>query len=102
MARKSSIYKLISPEERETILPCPFCGEYCIEKQNDLSYVEDSYGWKAIRCDGCGIQPQFCVHSYEEATRLWNSRCRLSDSNEFRDGMEFYKRYLIDRMKSDD
>lgn len=83
-------------DDLEGILPCPWCGEYSVEKENYLAKVTDKQGWKSIRCGGCGCDPTFYVHSWEEVIRLWNSRVTFSDSSEFQLGMEAYKRYILD------
>lgn len=99
MAKSSqAAYKTIEGEALKEVLPCPFCGEFDIEKQNFLAMVTDKYGWKSIRCDGCGCDPSFCVRTEEEAIKRWNSRVNFSEEMEFQAGIEYYKRYLIDLM----
>jgi len=97
MTKKSSYdYVSLKEDDLEGILPCPFCGDYDVEKQNVLAKVTDKHGWKRIECSGCGCSPNFAVYTYEEAIRLWNSRVVFSDSDEFQRGIEYYKRYLMD------
>lgn len=101
MARRGSTRTTIEGKELEKILPCPFCGEFNIDKQNYLAWVEEGEsltGWKSINCDGCGCNPNFCVRTREEAIRLWNSRVTFSEENEFQAGIEYCKRWLIDLM----
>ena len=96
MAKSSSTYETL-----EGILPCPFCGEFEEEKQNFLAKVINKQGWYSIRCDGCGCNPSFVVHTWEECVRLWNSRVDFGSSNEFFRGIEAYKRHLLDMIKED-
>lgn len=96
MAKNSSHYENLENDELSQFLPCPWCGEFTEEKQNFLAKVTDKHGWKSINCAGCGTNPSFCVYTWEEVVKLWNSRADFSGSNEFQRGVESYKRYLID------
>ena len=97
MTKKSSYeYITLKGDDLEGLLPCPWCGEFSEDKQNFLAKVTDKQGWKSIQCDGCGINPTFCVHTWEEVTRLWNSRVDFNDSQEFMRGVESYRRHLLD------
>lgn len=101
MARRTKDFTYISNEEKIGILPCPFCGEFEEEKQNHLVFITTGQGWISIHCDACGCNPDFCLKTKEEAIAKWNSRVGFSPLNEFRSGIEHYKRYLIDCMKND-
>lgn len=97
MTKKSSYdYKTLEGEELAQLLPCPWCGEFTEDKQNFLAKVTDKQGWKSISCSGCGANPSFCVHSWEEVVRLWNSRVDFNDSQEYQRGVESYRRHLLD------
>lgn len=96
MGKSSYNYESLSGDKLDGILPCPFCGNFSEEKQNFLAKVTDKQGWKSIQCSGCGCNPSFCVHSWDEAVRLWNSRIDFSETDEFFRGMETYKRFLSD------
>jgi hypothetical protein len=98
MAKRIPTYRTLEGEELAKCLPCPFCGEFNIDKQNYLHITDDKQGWLAVGCSGCGCQPSFCVRTEEEAIKHWNSRVTFSEEIEFQAGIEYYKRYLIDLM----
>lgn len=100
MAKNSYDYKTLEGEELAQCLPCPFCGEFNEEKQNHLHRTTDKHGWVAIGCSGCGCDPSFCVRSFEEAVKHWNSRVTFSEEMEFQAGIEYHKRYIIDLLSS--
>lgn len=97
-----SSYETLEGDALEGILPCPWCGEFSEDKQNYLAKVTNKQGWKSITCSGCGCDPGFCVHSWEEVIRLWNSRIDFGQSAEFERGVEWYKRYIIDMITNQD
>lgn len=98
MAKSQHHWETLKGDDLQEVLPCPFCGEFTDEKQNFLARVTDRNGFKAIRCDGCLCEPNFCCTTWEEATKRWNSRITFSEEQEFQAGIEYYKRYLIDLM----
>ena len=100
MGKRSDTWETI--KDTTGILPCPWCGEFSVEKQNFMAWViqgNEENGFKSIRCDGCGANPQLCVRDRQEAIRLWNSRVTFSEEHEFQAGIEYHKRQMIDLLQ---
>lgn len=97
MAKSKSTFKYI--ENPEGILPCPFCGNFSKKKQNHLAKLTDKSGFVSIHCDGCGCNPNFCVTSFEEAIKKWNSRVDYSEDSQFLAGAEYFRRFVMDYLE---